>query len=144
LLCAIAWAVTLAVGLGANTDAGVVVAFSGALLAFPAMLLGAFVALAASTLFPARGAIGVSISFWLVASIVAAIPLAAVEPQNRDRVELTQSVLAWILPGERLGDLRDLAFGNNVSGDAWLALVVLAGWLGAAMVLLQVRRSLAR
>lgn len=144
VLCALLWAVTLAVGLGASMDAGSGAAFAGALLALPAMLLGAMIALVASTVFPTRGAIGASLALWFAAAIVASIPLSAVKAGNRDRVELAQSVLGWALPGERLGAFSDAALGIAVPASSWLALAVVGAWLGAAVVLLQLRRSLAR
>lgn len=144
VLCALLWAATLAVGLGSSMDAGAGVAFAGAMLAVPAMLLGAMLALVASTLFPTRGAIGASLALWLAAAIVAAIPLSAVKAGNRDRVELAQSVLGWVLPGERLRAFSDAAVDVAVPASSWLALVVVGAWLAGAVVLLQLRRSLAR
>ncbi len=143
-LCALLWAVTLAAGLGRETEAGAAVAFAGALVALAPMLLGAVLALTASTVFPTRGAIGATLAVWLAAAIVAAIPLGAVKPENRDRVDVAQDLLGWVIPTGRLGELREGVLGMSVSGSAWGALLVPALWLGAATVLLARRSSLAR
>lgn len=141
---ALLWALTLAFGLGAKTDAGSIVAFSGAMVALAPMVLGAVMALAASALFPTRGAIGATLSVWMAAAIVAAIPLSAVKPGNRGRVELAQDVLGWVIPTGRLAELRDGLLGMGVGGEAWLALVVPLAWIAFATLLLVRRGSLAR
>jgi ABC-type transport system involved in multi-copper enzyme maturation permease subunit len=143
-LCALLWSITLAVGLGGSTDAGAWVAFAGGMVALAPMCLGAMIALTASIVFPTRGAIGATLALWLAAAIVAAIPLASVKPVNRGRVDVAQDVLGWVIPNERLGELRGALIGIDAPESAWLALVVPVLWLASAAVLLVCRGSLAR
>ncbi|MCW2955498.1 MAG: family transporter protein [Thermoleophilia bacterium] len=144
LACAVVWAATLALTLGTQVDAGAAVAFWGGVLVFAPMLLAAMLALTASTVMPSRGAIGTTLAVWGAVAIVAAIPLSAVRPANVDRVELAQAVLGWGVPTQRLADLRDAAFGQAIPVDSAAALLVVAAWFSAALVVFSLRRSLAR
>ncbi len=143
-LCTILWAVLLGVGMGTRVDEGPWVLAGGALLAIVPMLLATAVALVASALFPTRGAIGSTIALWLAALIVAAVPLEAVKAENRDRVELGQDILGWVLPQGRLNDFPDAALTGSIPAASWAALLVVGAWMATAVVIVRMRGSLSR
>ncbi|MCW2961224.1 MAG: family transporter protein [Thermoleophilia bacterium] len=144
LVCVVAWAATLALTIGTQIDAGAATAFWGALLLIAPMLLAAMLALSASTLLPSRGAIGSTLAIWLAVSVVAAIPLSAVRAENVARVERAQEALGWVLPLERLADLRRGALGLDVRPEDLAALSVVGAWFAVACMIFRIRGSLAR
>ena len=144
LLCVLAWAVTLSIGLGDQLDIGRWATFHGAMYALAPALLAAAMSLACSVWFPTRGAIGTTAAVFLAAAIVAAIPLDAVRPRNVERVQLAQDVLGWVVPIGRLDDLQAYAIDQSPQAGATAALLVVGAWFVVGAVLLSARRSLAR
>jgi ABC-type transport system involved in multi-copper enzyme maturation permease subunit len=143
-VCVTVWAVVLAVGLGRQLDAGAWATFQGTLLVGVAMALAASVAVTSSVLFPTRGAIGTSLAVWFAVTIVAAIPLSSVRPENVERVELAQLITGWAIPVERLGELPGIAIDQPLPDGTVFAIAVIGAWVAAATLLLTLRRSVTR
>lgn len=142
--CVALWAVAMALSVGSQLEAGAWTTLWGTSLVILPVLLAAAIALAASTVFPTRGAIGGTLALWFAASLVASIPLAAVRPENVERVDLTQRITGWVVPMRRLEAFPDAVLGGGVPTSAWLAVGVVCAWTALAVVLFRLRRSLAR
>lgn len=142
--CVGLWAVTMALGVGTQLEAGPWTTLWGSSLVILPVLLAAAIAITASTVFPTRGAIGGTLALWFAAALVTTIPLATVRPENVERVDLTQRIVGWIVPMRRLDSFPEAVLGGGVSTTAWLAVGVVGAWIAFAVALFGLRRSLAR